>query len=218
MTSDGNGDYTFAWLDFQHEQFLKRSISLDEGAAINRVLAGYSSYDLDGNATIQSAEIAFTQNYQEGEDALSFIIPEPVMALDQKISASFDIQTGVLILTGKASHYSYDKLIRSITYVNTASEPAQLNRVLSVQLDDGQELNNLSNLIEVPITFYTYENEAPEITDSTIDAENSEVTIGILGATDGDGDELTYELVSGPAQGNLILNANGTYLYNHEGL
>ncbi len=58
-------------------------------------------------------------------------------------------------------------------------------------------------------------NDAPVATDSTGSTSENVVLNGTVPvATDVDGTVQDYQLVSGPAQGNLTLNANGSYTFN----
>ncbi|WP_316977296.1 tandem-95 repeat protein [Shumkonia mesophila] len=58
-------------------------------------------------------------------------------------------------------------------------------------------------------------NDAPEATDSTATMTEDAVLVGQLGATDVDGDDLTYALAEhgGPAHGTVTLEADGSYTY-----
>ena len=58
-------------------------------------------------------------------------------------------------------------------------------------------------------------NDGPQAAPGTLDAiEDDGPTAGFVSATDIDGDTLTYSLVTGPAEGDVTVNADGTYSFD----
>lgn len=111
--------------------------------------------DID-NATLSGAIVTISDGFVDGEDVL-LVTPEG------DITASYDAGTGELTLLGEASLAEYQATLRSLAYLNTSEDPATRPRVISIQVDDGETLNNLSNFADVTIEI-TAVNDAPEFT------------------------------------------------------
>ena len=74
-----------------------------------------------------------------------------------------------------------------------------------------------SNEATVTVTIMPV-NDAPVAQDSAFTVAEGLVHVGAVSATDVDGDALTFALVSGPAFGTLVLNADGIFSYQaHDG-
>ena len=56
-------------------------------------------------------------------------------------------------------------------------------------------------------------NDAPVAQDSTFSVDEGATHVGVVSATDADGDALSFSLVSGPSSGNLVFDANGSFNY-----
>ncbi len=63
---------------------------------------------------ILGATVAITQNYIPGEDELQ------VTSIWEGMDAEFDTQTGVLTITGVATAFEYEDVLRSILFVDAA--------------------------------------------------------------------------------------------------
>ncbi|WP_338462174.1 hypothetical protein VZH09_01340 [Synechococcus elongatus IITB7] len=75
------------------------------------------------------------------------------------ITASYDSNTGVLLLSGLASVADYQQVLRTVTYANTSSA-ADLDpsaRTIEFVLDDGSDFANTSALVSTTLSF----NRAP---------------------------------------------------------
>ncbi len=72
--------------------------------------------------------------------------------------------------------------------------------------------HSYSNTATVQLTV-TPVNDAPVATNVDVSTPEDTSLLGQLEATDLDGDALTYEQITGPAQGVLVLNSNGSYTY-----
>jgi uncharacterized delta-60 repeat protein len=76
-------------------------------------------------------------NYVRDEDVLSY-------TLQGGISAGFDALTGTLTLSGAAAVADYEAVLRSLTYTNTSHQPIQLDRTITIAVDDGEAAQNLA--------------------------------------------------------------------------
>jgi len=119
--------------------------------------------DLD-DASLASATITFTINFQAAEDVLAY-------------STMFGITGiyagGVMTLSGSASLADYQTAIRSITYENTSEDPNAATRTVSFVVNDGTD-NSMAFNRDITITTV---NSAPIITGTVAD----------LAYTEGDG-------------------------------
>jgi len=128
--------------------------------------------DVD-DTNIESATVAISNNFANGEDFLLFT--------DQPgISGDFDSTTGTLTLTGPATVADYVTAIRSVTYENSSDNPSTLNRTISFTVNDGGKSSNTQSrdLVLTPV------NDAPVL--STIESAPAFYTengspIGITG-------------------------------------
>jgi hypothetical protein len=96
------------------------------------------------------------------------------------VSASYDTSTGVLTLSGAASTASYQTVLRTLTYDNTATNPNSVARIISVTVND-------SVLI------------SPTATSTiTMVANNAPASVDLNGGAEGTGYLATFT-VGGPA-------------------
>ncbi len=81
------------------------------------------------SATLISATVRITGNYNSTQDMLSFT--------DQLgISGTWDSSTGTLTLTGSSSFANYEAALRSVTYSNNSKAPSTSNRTISITASD----------------------------------------------------------------------------------
>jgi len=90
--------------------------------------------DLD-DTNIESATVAITDNFVNGEDQLNF-------SSQNGISGSYDVATGILSLSGSATLAEYQTALRTITYTNNSDSPSNATRTLSVTVNDGDNNSN----------------------------------------------------------------------------
>ena len=87
--------------------------------------------DID-DISIVSAEIAIVENYLFSEDELIFVDTD-------SITGSFDVNTGVLILTGSDSKSSYEQALQSVRYFNSNNDnTSQALRKVQFTINDGE--------------------------------------------------------------------------------
>jgi len=80
---------------------------------------------------IESATVQITGNYQAGEDILAIATPP------MGITASFDVTSGTLALTGSATLADYTTALQQITYENISGNPVDLPRTVTFTVNDG---------------------------------------------------------------------------------
>lgn len=158
-----------------------------EGDGAVTVTSSITVNDAD-NAELQSADISITDNFTLGEDKLDF--PD-----QNGITGNFNSSTGVLTLTGTASVTDYQTALRSVTYENISSDPVEINRTISLSVNDG---NSNSNTLSRDVSV-TAVNTAPalsniESSDLTFEGSPIEIT-NTLNVSDPDDTTLDSALV-----------------------
>jgi hypothetical protein len=133
------------------------------------------------------------------------------------ITASYDAASGVLTLSGTDSLANYEQVLRSVTYDNTASPPDASTRVIAFVADDGLDIGGVAEA-RVAVTAI---NVAPTASaDAGGVAEGGSVVLD-LAANDTDPenslDPASIEIVSGPLNGSLVVNGDGSVRYQHDG-
>jgi len=95
--------------------------------------------DTDSDDNIERATITIG-DFVPGEDTLSFVS-------HVGISGNFDPASGTLTLTGSAPIAEYESIIRSVTYDNSSSSPATLNRTIDITVFDGDAVSNVASRV-----------------------------------------------------------------------
>ncbi|GEM_PF-2156852 len=185
---------------------------IENGAAV-AIASTIAITDVD-DSHIEGATVQITGNFVVGQDVLNFV--------DQKgITGNYDSLTGVLTLAGSATKADYEAALKSVTYLNSSENPSTAERTITFAVDDG----NVSSNVGTATVSVTAVNDAPISTADKIEVdEGGTVTMLVGGASsvltndaDAENDPLTAVLVSGPANGSLTLNADGTFSYAHDG-
>lgn len=88
-----------------------------------------------GQNLIDSAIVRITNNYNMGEDSLSFVNTA-------NISGDWNKNSGEIILTGQDSASNYQKAIMSVEYQNTNSHPDTTTRSLSFVVYGGSDASD----------------------------------------------------------------------------
>jgi autotransporter-associated beta strand protein len=99
--------------------------------------------DID-NATLASATVSITANFQAAEDVLAFINDGSTMG---NISATYDAATGVLTLTSSgatATLAEWERALAAMTYTNSSETPSEATREISVVVNDGVDASVVS--------------------------------------------------------------------------
>ena len=95
------------------------------------------------DANIESATITLTNHPDGDSESLSATIPGG----SGITGGSYDSSTGVLSFTGSASKADYATLIASIRYDNIANPPSSVNRIITVEVNDGDHDSNSASAV-----------------------------------------------------------------------
>ena len=187
----------------------------DSATAIDPLL---TVIDVD-SINLTGATVQITANYQNVEDVLSFTTIGP-------ISGSFDPPSGTLTLSGTDTVANYEAALRAVHYQNTSIGPNPAPRTVSWNATDG---TTASNTATSTITIGVI-NDAPVAVDDAMAVVEGGTAIGLTvppGATtvlfnDSDPDSgqtltVTTTPTTAPTNGSVILSANGTFSYTHNG-
>jgi hypothetical protein len=127
-----------------------------ENASAVTIDGGLTVGDVD-NATLSSATVAITTNFNAAQDILAATMGT------SGITASYNGSTGVLTLSGSATVAQYQTVLRSVTYVNTSDAPTTGTRTISFKVNDGTiDSNSATRNVTV-----TGVNDAPTLSLST---------------------------------------------------
>jgi uncharacterized repeat protein (TIGR01451 family) len=164
----------------------------DPPAAVDPAL---TATDAD-SASLVSATVRITGNYQNGEDVLSFVDTA-------NITGVFTPATGTLALTGLDTVAAWQSALRSVAYENTSDDPETADRTVTWIASDGVESSAaVTSTIEV-----TAVNDPPVVTAGGVLAytENQVATAIDSTITVDDADDA--DLVSATAQitGNYVV-------------
>ena len=123
--------------------------------------------DVD-NDLLQSATISITDNYQLGEDILTF-------SEQLGITSVFDEISGVLTLTGQATLLDYQTALRSVSYENTRDRAVLDNRIVEFIVYDGDlssapflKIIELEEVIDPVIVYQVVTPDGDNINDTWI--------------------------------------------------
>ncbi|MBT00015.1 MAG: hypothetical protein CMI01_15240 [Oceanospirillaceae bacterium] len=212
--ADGMGDVTYQWL---------RDGQVIDGAT-------GATYDL-GSDDI-GTEISVVASYTDGQDTLESVgsdaltvagvnsAPEGAVTL-----SGFPVEGETLTASNTLSdadgmgEVTYQWLrdgeviegASGETYVVGAGDFGSEISVVALYTDgEGNEESVAGDAIEITGSF----NQAPVFdTTATLSVDEDDVLEGTLLATDPDGDDLTFTLVDGPANGSITLSDSGAYVY-----
>ncbi|SKB48751.1 gliding motility-associated C-terminal domain-containing protein [Sphingobacterium nematocida] len=167
------------------------------------------------NTTLATARVAITGNFQAGQDVLEFANNGTTMG--DITAALYNNATGVLTLSSAGSSATlaqWQAALRAVKYDNSSQNPSTAARTITFTVNDG----SLGSVAATKTVSVVAVNDAPVATnDSYIINEDVTLTVpapGILANdTDVDSNTLTAVLVTGPTNGTLTLNANGSFAY-----
>ena len=117
-----------------------------------------SALTVSDDGTLALATVQITSNYDSGEDALSFT----GNASTGSITGAFDSDTGTLTLTGPGTPQEFQAALRRVRYANSSQDPSTATRTVSMQVDDGEASDNLSNAVSRNIAVAAI-NDAPAL-------------------------------------------------------
>ena len=164
--------------------------------------------DVD-NTNLVSATVQFGKGYIKIEDTLVFT--------DQLgITGSFDANTGTLTLTGTTTVANYQTALRSVQYEDVNSPPTPGLLQVQFSVNDG----SVDSVIDTR-TIKLIDDQRPRTSDdSGTVLEGGSVNID-LAANDSPSDAPidlnSIVITSGPANGMVVINGDGTITYTHNG-
>ena len=87
------------------------------------------------SATLASAKVQISGNYQNGLDVLNYVQVGG-------ITGTFDASTGTLTLTGSDTLANYQLALRAVTFHNNSVKPDTASRTVSFAVNDGTADSN----------------------------------------------------------------------------
>ncbi|GAB3590029.1 hypothetical protein GCM10027345_44460 [Hymenobacter daeguensis] len=182
------------------------STAWTQGGGAVAVDAALTVSDID-NATLASATVRLTTNFQSAQDVLAFI--NTSSATFGNISATYTAGTGTLALTSAgptATVAQWQAALRAITYNNTAGSPTAGTRTVSFVASDGTTASAAATK-NVTLTLRT---AAPRV-DTPADAASTNDTTPTYSGTAANGSTVTV-YVDGVSIGTVTANAgNGNW-------
>ena len=179
------------------------------------IVPGITVSDAD-NATLASATVSITGNFQIGQDVIGFTNATGM----GNIAGSYNATTGVLTLTSAgatATLAQWRDALRAVTYTNTSDTPNVADRTVSITVNDGTS-NSSAATQTLTVTAV---NDAPTITNGAnfaLTGTNENTTSGttlVSAILAGVG----FADVDGPSSGIAVtgFTGNGTWQYNAAG-
>ncbi len=177
-------------------------LSYTENDAPSIISPNITASDID-NTNFASASIRITGNYFANQDVLGFTNANG-------ITGTWNVNNATLTLTGSASLANYQTALQSITYTNTSENPSNLQRTVTITVNDGTANSNaVTQLINV-----TPVNDPPVIVSfrrtMNINGTLRLTNVAFADAyTDIENDPIQrIIIVSLPTRGNLTFNGN----------
>jgi hypothetical protein len=106
------------------------SLAYNENAAATAISATLVVTDVDA-ASMASATVQISGNYQNGQDVLSYT------ATIASIAGTWNATTATLTLSGTGTPANYQSALRAVKYQNTSDNPSVLVRTLTLGITDG---------------------------------------------------------------------------------
>jgi CSLREA domain-containing protein len=113
---------------------LPPSVTFVEGMGAVPIAPALSIIDVD-SVQLQGARIKIVGSYVGGEDVLDLL--PPTVLPGSVLASAFNLATGELVFTGSATASEYTALLRSVTFNNTALNPAVGARSVRFSVYDG---------------------------------------------------------------------------------
>ncbi len=183
----------------------------EDGGAIAVADSDAVLSDLD-HSQLQSLTVTLTNRPDGAAEALA------ANTAGTSITASYNSGTGVLTLSGADTVARYQQVLRTVTYNNSSQAPTTTARTITFVANDG---TNDSNLATATITVSGV-NDAPVAANEGYSTnEDTPLNVAAAGVlandSDVEGNTLSAVLVTGPANGSLTLNADGSFSYTPNG-
>jgi VCBS repeat-containing protein len=168
----------------------------------------------DGSLNSTPATVSVTVNAVNDAPIVATLLADQSSAEDTAVSftlpaGSFtDVDNATLTYTTSPlpSWLSFNAATRAFT----GTPPANFNGSLDITVTASDGQSSASDTFTLTITPV---NDAPVLANSTASGNEDTVITGTVVATDVDSTTLTYSVGTGPANGTLTLNADGSYVY-----
>jgi hypothetical protein len=112
------------------------TLAFTEGDVPVQITSTITVTDID-NASLQSAVVTVSSNYQSDQDVLSFVNA-------YSLTGSWNPGSGQLTLTGPTTLANFQAALRTVKFNNTSANPNTTNRVISFVVSDGTGNSNLA--------------------------------------------------------------------------
>ncbi len=99
------------------------------------------------NTTLAGATVTITNLLNGRDESLS------VDTNNSNITSSYDVDTGILTLSGTDTIQSYQQVLQSLTYNNTATVRDTTDRIVEFEVNDGEEHSNTNAIATTTITY-----------------------------------------------------------------
>jgi VCBS repeat-containing protein len=187
------------------------TVTYVENAAPIAITSTITVYDVD-DINLISGTVVFTNNYQNGQDILSYTTANGITGI-------WNASSGTLSLSGTSSYSNYQTALRSVRYSNSSENPNTSVRTLSFTVNDGTAN---SNTVTRNLTVTSVNDIPTAVNDSYNVAEGGTLTVTAPGVlqndTDPENSSLTAYPVSNPTHSSsFTLNLNGSFTYIHDG-
>ncbi|TNF66425.1 MAG: DUF4347 domain-containing protein [Gammaproteobacteria bacterium] len=207
--ANGNNAGQVKVFDLVSESLTTVALAYTENDPATAIYPEFSILDVD-DTDMESATIAITGNYVQGEDYLAF-------SDTANITGNFDYANGILYLTGTDTIAAYEAALASVTYENTSEDPSILQRIVQYTVNDGDDQSNIATaLIDITAT-----NDAPDLglvdfqqLGTDLDGEAADDRFGSSVATNLDGSRI---VVGATLNDGSASNAGSTRVYDWNG-
>ena len=183
------------------------SLAYLENDGVTVITSTLTLSDVD-SATLESAVIQITSNYQIGEDLLAFTNANGIFG-------SWNSVAGTLTLTGSSSVANYQAALRSVTYLNNSEAPSSATRTFSFTVNDGSVDSNTQtrNFNVTPVNdavMLTANSDNPTFTEGGA-AQGLFNFVGISNTEDGQTvEQLVFTVTNVTDGADEIINIDGT--------
>ncbi|PZD73391.1 Leukotoxin [Acaryochloris thomasi RCC1774] len=162
------------------------------------------------DATLAGAVIALTNPLDNEAEVLTAVVD------GTNITASYDSTSSTLTLDGEDTTGNYQRVLRTVTYDNSANQPSLDDRIVQFVLDDGAAFSNTSAVATTTVSFERFNRiDGTNDADRLVGTQEADRIIG-LGGNDFISGRSGDDSLAGKAgndqifggQGNDFLNGN----------
>ncbi len=207
LTVSAVNDATIIDLDFISNGTGYSTDYIEDAVGVPIVDASVRFDDID-SPNLVGATITLT-NGQIGDILETGILPVGISASVVPSGALVAPGTMVLTLSGPATLADYETALQAVTYRSTSQAPSEVDRLISVQVDDGEDPSNVA----ISVVSVTATNDVPIAADDDSFVVDEDTLLTILHSQllandiDPDGDALTIVSVQDAENGSVSLGA-----------